>query len=70
MLGRPFTLEVWTRSFLMDELSRDPDNMTRKYCAVFAQGRGVARDKSDTFNARRGIPTPNLREWAQQNLTA
>lgn len=54
----------WTKSFLMDELSKDPDNMTRKYCAVSAQGRGVARDKSDTFNARRDIPTPNLRAWA------
>lgn len=70
VLGRPFKLAVWTESLLMEELSKDPDNMTRKYRAVFAQGRGVAWDKNDTFNARRAIPTTNLREWAQQNISA
>ena len=70
VLGRPFELAVWTESSLMNELANDPDNMTRKYRAVFAQGRGVAWDKSDTFNEGRSIPTTTLREWAQQNLVA
>lgn len=70
VLGRPFKLVVWTEPFLMDQLSNDPDNMTRKYRAVFAQGRGVAWDKSDTFNAHHSIPTTTLREWSQHNLAA
>ncbi|MDQ0280163.1 MULTISPECIES: aromatic alcohol reductase [Nocardiaceae] len=68
VLGRPFALRVWSEPLLMAELGADPDNMTRKYRAVFAQGRGVAWDKADTFNARRGIPTTTLREWVAQNL--
>jgi len=67
VLGRPFELVVWTEPFLLEELSKDPNNMTRKYRAVFAQGRGVAWDKRETFNARRAIPTTSLRDWAQQN---
>ncbi|WP_341940321.1 aromatic alcohol reductase [Microbacterium sp. LWH10-1.2] len=70
MLGRPFELRVWSEPLLMDELAADPDDMTRKYRAAFAQGRGVAWDKAATFNARHGIPTTTLREWIGENLVA
>jgi len=70
VLDRPFTLQVWSEQQLMEELRADPDNMTRKYRAVFSQGRGVAWDKAETFNSRRGLPTTTLREWVAQNLTA
>lgn len=68
VLGRPFELRVWSEPLLMGELAADPENMTRKYRAVFAQGHGVAWDKADTFNTRQGIPTTPLREWVAQNL--
>jgi hypothetical protein len=68
VLQRPFQRNEWTVPFLLEQLAGDPDNMTSKYRAVFAQGRGVAWDKSQTFNARRGIPVTNVREWVQQNL--
>ncbi|GAB3079930.1 aromatic alcohol reductase [Nocardioides zeae] len=68
VLERPFERTVWSVSTLLDELAADPDNMTRKYRAVFAQGRGVAWDKADTFNAIRGIPTTDLRTWVASNL--
>lgn len=68
VLGRPFAVKVWSESLLMAELDADPDDMTRKYRAAFAQGRGVAWDKADTFNARHEIPTTTLREWIAQNL--
>ena len=68
VLGRPFELRVWSEPLLMDELAADPDDMTRKYRAAFAQGRGVAWDKAGTFNARHGIPTTTLREWVEENL--
>lgn len=69
-LGRPFERKVWTVPVLLDELADDPDNMTRKYRAVFAQGRGVAWDKTGTFNDRRGIATTDLKTWVEANLTA
>lgn len=69
-LGRPFTRSIWTEQYLLDELARDPQNMMRKYRAAFAQGRGVAWDKSGTFNQRRAIPVTDVLSWIQANLTS
>ncbi|WP_269304242.1 aromatic alcohol reductase [Aeromicrobium sp. HA] len=68
VLERPFRRKVWTVPVLLDELANDPDNMTRKYRAVFAQGRGVAWDKATTFNHDRDIATTDLRSWVLANL--
>jgi len=68
VLERPFKRTEWSVPFLLEQLAGDPDNMTAKYRAVFAQGRGVAWDKNQTFNARRGIPVTNVRDWIEQNL--
>ncbi|MDJ0318997.1 aromatic alcohol reductase [Pseudarthrobacter sp. PS3-L1] len=70
VLQRPFRRAVWSIPFLLDDLAKDPENMTKKYRAVFAQGRGVAWDKSQTFNARRAISVTNAREWIGSNLRA
>lgn len=69
-LGRPFTRSAWSVQYLMDELARDPQNMMRKYRAAFAQGRGVAWDKSETFNQRRGIPVTDVTSWINANLAS
>ncbi|MCD2498478.1 aromatic alcohol reductase [Microbacterium nymphoidis] len=69
VLGRPFKLQVSSAPALMAELAADPENMTRKYRAAFALGRGVAWDKADTFNAHHGISTTTLREWVKANLS-
>ncbi len=68
VLQRPFQRVEWTVPFLLDKLAGDPDDMTSKYRAVFAQGRGVAWDKDQTFNAQRGIPVTDVREWIGDNL--
>lgn len=68
VLQRPFQIVEWTALFLLDELAQDPENMTRKYRAVFAQGRGVAWAKDDTFNARHAIPVTSLQEWVKDNI--
>lgn len=68
VLQRPFQIVEWTAPFLLDELAKDPHNMTRKYRAVFAQGRGVAWAKDDTFNARHAIPVTSLHEWVKENF--
>jgi hypothetical protein len=67
-LGRPFSRSEWTEQQLMDELARDPKNMMRKYRAAFAQGRGVAWDKSSTFNESRAIDVTDVTSWIEANL--
>ena len=59
-LGRPFSRSEWSEQYLLDELARDPDDMMRKYRAAFAEGRGVAWDKSGTFNERRAPPVTDV----------
>lgn len=70
VLDRPFELRVWSEPTLMAELAADPDDMTRKYRAVFAQGRGVAWDKANTYNERHGISTTTVSEWIRAHLAA
>ncbi|RYE43171.1 MAG: aromatic alcohol reductase [Hyphomicrobiales bacterium] len=67
-LGHPFSRQEWTEKYLMAELARDQQNMVRKYRAAFAQGRGVAWDKSGTFNQRHAIAVTDLSSWIQSNL--
>ncbi|PII50749.1 aromatic alcohol reductase, partial [Serratia sp. OLCL1] len=62
-LGRPFTRSVWSEQYLLDELAREPQDMMHKYRAVFAQGRGVAWDKSVTFNQQHAIPVTDVASW-------
>jgi len=69
-LGRPFSQSEWTEQYLLDELARDPQNMMRKYRAAFAQGRGVAWDKSGTFNQRHAIPVTDVSSWIYANLVS
>jgi len=69
-LGRPFSRHEWTEQQLLDELARDPTNMMRKYRAAFAQGRGVAWDKSGTFNQQRAIPVTDVASWINANLAS
>jgi hypothetical protein len=67
-LGQLFSRSAWSEEYLLDELARDPHNMIRKYRAAFAQGRGVAWDKSDSFNAQRAIPVTDVASWINANL--
>lgn len=67
-LHRPFSRSEWTVPFLMEELTRDPQNMIRKYRAAFALGRGVAWSKDGTFNQRHGIPITDVAAWIDANL--
>jgi hypothetical protein len=67
-LGQPFSRSAWSEAYLLGELARDPHNMMRKYRAAFAQGRGVAWDKSDSFNTQRAIPVTDVASWINANL--
>ena len=69
-LGRPFSRSEWSEQYLLEELARDPHNMMRKYRAAFAQGRGVAWDKSGTFNQQRVIPVTDVASWIDAHLAS
>ncbi|MHC2331638.1 aromatic alcohol reductase [Bradyrhizobium sp. USDA 4454] len=68
VLGRPFTKAEWTVRQLKSELAQDPDNHIKKYRAVFAEGKGVAWPKRDSFNVQNGINVKNAEEWIRENL--
>jgi hypothetical protein len=58
----------WSVPELQRELAEGLHESLRKYRVVFAEGRGVAWDKSQTFNARRGLDVCALEDWVRQNL--
>lgn len=60
----------WTVPELKRQLAADPDNAMRKYRAVFAEGRGVAWDKAQTFNAQHGIAVSGVEKWLTDHLAA
>lgn len=66
--GTPVTRAEWSIAYLLDDLDRDAGDSMRKYRAVFAQGKGVAWPKDQTFNAIRGVPTTSAEEWARSHL--
>jgi hypothetical protein len=68
VLGRPFTKSEWTVPQLKSELAQDPDNHIKKYRAVFAEGKGVAWPKRDSFNERNGLTVKTAEEWIRENL--
>jgi hypothetical protein len=59
----------WTVSELDERLDEEPQDALRKYRVVFAQGRGVAWNKTRTFNAKKNIRVCGLEEWARSNLS-
>ena len=60
----------WTVPELKRQLAADPDNAMRKYRAVFAEGRGVAWDKAQTFNAQHGIAVSGVAQWLRDHPAA
>ncbi|PIL11719.1 hypothetical protein P775_28695 [Puniceibacterium antarcticum] len=68
VLGRPFAKTEWAIPQLKAELAQDPDNHIMKYRAVFAEGKGVAWPKGDSFNARNGLSVTTAEEWIRKNL--
>ncbi len=66
--GGQITRHAWTVAELKRQLAAEPDDAMRKYRAVFAEGRGVAWDPAETFNARHGIPVTGLEDWLRAHL--
>lgn len=52
------------------ELAEEPDDVMRKYRVVFASGVGVSWDQMNSFNAKHGMETILVEDWARRNLKA
>jgi hypothetical protein len=68
VLGVKVHRNEWTVPELKRQLAEEPHDGLRKYRVVFAEGRGVAWDMAQTFNAQRGIGVCSLEEWVRDNL--
>ena len=68
-LGVQFHRNEWRVPELAQQLAEAPDDTLRKYRVVFAQGRGVAWDKAQAFNAQRGIRLCGMEGWLRDNLS-
>jgi hypothetical protein len=68
MLGRNVHRVEWSVPKLERELAEEPGDSIRKYRAVFAAGKGVAWDKSRTFNTQRCMRVCGLEDWMRQNM--
>lgn len=67
-LDRTLSRVEWTVPQLNAALAAAPEDSLCKYRTVFAQGKGVAWDKSRTFNATHGIELTTAADWIEQNL--
>jgi hypothetical protein len=68
VLGRKVRRVEWSLPELKDELAKDPADAIKKHRVVFAEGKGVSWDISETFNAQRGIGVMGVERWAKENL--
>ena len=66
--GRKIVREEWSLEMLNESLRGDPEDVVKKYRAVFAAGRGVAWDIGKTFNYRKGIEVEDVRSWMVKNI--
>ena len=67
-LGTQVTMEEWSVDKLKDDLDKDPENGLKKYRVVFAEGRGLAWDEEQTFNAKKGMKLQGVEEWMGEHM--
>jgi hypothetical protein len=68
VLNRKVERVEWPLPMLRDDLIAAPDDSIRKYRAVFAEGKGVAWPKADSYNAKKKINTMTVSQWIKQHL--
>lgn len=62
--GHEVRRQLKAKDELRKELELDPGDGMKKYRVVFAEGTGVAWDKSQTFNEKIGMTMESAAEWA------
>ena len=66
--GQKFERTVSDLEELANDLENDPTNSVYKYRSIFGDGRGVSWDLNKSFNAKKGIKTTSVKEWAEKNI--
>ncbi|KAF1985102.1 NAD(P)-binding protein [Aulographum hederae CBS 113979] len=59
----------WTISEMKSDVEADPENMTKKYRWVWADGVGIGWPKETTFNGTRGLDLVDVTGLAKRSLT-
>lgn len=68
VLNRTVERVEWTVPALMADLAVAPDDPMRKYRAVFAEGKGVAWGKAQSYNGERQLETTTVAQWMERHL--
>ncbi|KAL4769793.1 hypothetical protein BDW60DRAFT_209673 [Aspergillus nidulans var. acristatus] len=68
VIGKAFERRVRTVDAAKRDLAQEPENGLFKYQIVFGEGRGVAWNAEETWNAQRGMRLQTAEEWARENL--
>lgn len=68
VLGRTVSRTEWTVPLLVADLKTTPDDVIKRYRVVFAEGKGVAWDKNQTFNAQNDIAVTTVEQWMRNTL--
>lgn len=68
--GTRIERQNWVIGKLTKDLKDDTTNGIKKYRVVFAEGKGVAWDKYDTFNAQRVMRLEGVEEWVRRKQLA
>ena len=61
--GFPVERVEWSLPHLKENLAKDAENGIKRYRVVFAEGKGVAWDKSQTLNAKRHLQLKSVKQW-------
>ncbi|KAL4972427.1 hypothetical protein BDW66DRAFT_169626 [Aspergillus desertorum] len=65
--GRSFERRIRTVEDAKRDLARKPEDGLFKYQVVFGEGRGVAWEVEQTWNAKRGMRLQTAEQWAREN---
>ena len=68
VVGQKFQREESSIARLAEALAQAPHDVMSKYKVVFAEGKGVAWEKKQTFNVQRGLNVTSVEQWARKNL--
>ena len=68
VLGTEIRREEWSSDMMKESLRKDPEDVVKKYRAVFAAGKGVAWGMEKTFNFKKGIQVEDIRSWMLKNV--
>lgn len=68
VMGREVRRVLKSVEELEGELRESPDDGMRKYRDIFAEGKGTAWAKEESFNVVHGIETWSMADWAKRHL--